>query len=165
MDSKKSILENVMVEFIRAVLEAVRRDFDYESMFRFLKTGLATDNQVELDRMENYVLALGIRGWKRWDSVWDLVYKGGKDLNLEELNEFRKEILGPIRILRESLKDKEKTVSSMTEGFWHVWRLSRSEKLEQYRGILREQGSTVLLRNMSRFMTESWSCWSVLIKS
>lgn len=37
MDDKKSILENVMVEFIRAALDAVRKDFDYESMFRLLK--------------------------------------------------------------------------------------------------------------------------------
>ena len=147
MDSKKSILENVMVEFIRAVLEAVRRDFDYESMFRFLKTGLATDNQVELDRMENYVLALGIRGWKRWDSVWDLVYKGGKDLNLEELNEFRKEILGPIRILRESLKDKEKTVSSMTEGLLACLEAFQvREKLEQYREYFEGTGQYSLAK-------------------
>ena len=39
MDDKKSILENPMVELIRAVLEAVR-DFSYENVFRYLKTGL-----------------------------------------------------------------------------------------------------------------------------
>lgn len=52
MDDKKSILENVMVEFIRAALDAVRKDFDYESMFRLLKTGLLTEKKEELDRLE-----------------------------------------------------------------------------------------------------------------
>ena len=42
MDDKKSILENPMVELIRAVLEAVR-DFSYENVFRYLKTGLVYD--------------------------------------------------------------------------------------------------------------------------
>ena len=116
MDSKKSILENVMVEFIRSVLEAVARDFDYESMFRFLKTGLVTENQRELDRLENYAMALGIRGFKRWNSTWEYVYRGGKDLNLEELNEFRRQILAPVEALREVLKKEDRTVSSMTDG-------------------------------------------------
>ena len=45
MDSKKSILENVMVEFIRASLEVAEKDFSYESVFRLLKTGLVSREQ------------------------------------------------------------------------------------------------------------------------
>ena len=39
LDDKKSIMENPLVELIRAALETVR-DFSYESVFRYLKTGL-----------------------------------------------------------------------------------------------------------------------------
>ena len=42
LDDKKSILENPMVELIRAALEMVK-DFSYESAFRYLKTGLVYD--------------------------------------------------------------------------------------------------------------------------
>ena len=63
MDNKKSIMENVMVEFIRAALEAVEKDFSYESVFRFLKTGLASPKMEQIHRLENYVTALGIRGF------------------------------------------------------------------------------------------------------
>ncbi len=141
MDSKKSILENVMVEFIRSVLEAVARDFDYESMFRFLKTGLVTENQRELDRLENYAMALGIRGFKRWNSTWEYVYRGGKDLNLEELNEFRRQILAPVEALREVLKKEDRTVSSMTDGVAACLEACKvKEKLEQYREHFQSTG-------------------------
>ena len=106
LDVKKSILENPMVELIRAALEMVK-DFSYESVFRYLKTGLvyekdgkwieseadgntaqADDENIfdgsrkhveqMTDRLENYVRALGIRGWKRWDSCWERQYRGGE---------------------------------------------------------------------------------------
>ncbi len=147
MDDKKSILENVMVEFIRAALEAVRRDFDYESMFRFLKTGLVTEDREELDRMENYVMAMGIRGWKRWNSTWEHVYRGGRSLNLEKLNGFREEILASIGALRESLRREDKTIGSMNEGVMACLEACRvREKLERYREYFEAQGQYSLAK-------------------
>ena len=42
------------------------------------------------DRLENYVRALGIRGWKQWDCQWERQYRGSERLNLKELNAFRR---------------------------------------------------------------------------
>lgn len=147
MDDKKSILENVMVEFIRAALEAVRRDFDYESMFRFLKTGLVTDRQEELDRLENYVMAMGIRGWKRWDRVWEHTYRGGKNLNLEELNAFRQQLLEPIGKLREIVGQEDRTVASMTDGVTDCLEACQvREKLERYQAYFEADGQYSLAK-------------------
>lgn len=117
-DDKKSILKNPMVELIRAALEVVRKDFSYETVFRYLRTGLVTGpEELELlDRMENYVIAMGIRGFKKWDSVWEGRYRGGKELNLEELNVFRETIMEPLRALREAFRQEDKTVRTVTEA-------------------------------------------------
>lgn len=113
MDDKKSILDNSMVEFIRAALEVLRKGVDYESVFRYLKTGLATEETQMVDRLENYVMALGIRGWKKWDSVWEWEYRGSRNLNLEELNQFREQVLTPLKNLKEALKEDPGTVRAM----------------------------------------------------
>lgn len=147
MDDKKSILENVMVEFIRSALEAVRKDFDYESMFRLLKTGLVTADWEELDRLENYVLAMGIRGWKRWSSVWEHVYRGGKQLNLEKLNAFREELLAPVAALRDSLRREERTIADMNDGVLSLLEACQvREKLEQYREYFEAHGQYSLAK-------------------
>lgn len=116
LDDKTSILENPLVEFIRAAAETVRQDFSYESIFRYLKCGLAVENEEReiCDRMENYCLALGIRGLRRWNEEWDGVYRNGKEINLKELNEFRNRVTAPLMKLREKWKKEEVTVQEMT---------------------------------------------------
>ena len=167
LDVKKSILENPMVELIRAALEMVK-DFSYESVFRYLKTGLvyekdgkwieseadgntaqADDENIfdgsrkhveqMTDRLENSVRALGIRGWKRWDSCWERQYRGGEKLNMKELNEYRMWILEPLRPLREAFKAEEATIASVTAALRQFLEHMRlREKLEEYRHQWRE---------------------------
>ncbi len=147
MDNKKSILENVMVEFIRSALETVQRDFDYESVFRFLKTGLVSGEQEKIDRLENYVVALGIRGYKRWSQTWEYTYRGGKDINLEELNQFRQEILEKLECLKEAMGEKEKTVRTMTAAVTACLEQCQVQKqLEDYRAYFEETGEYSLAK-------------------
>ena len=61
------ILFHPFIEFIRAVLEVVELDFSYESVFRFLRCGLTDITEQQIDLLENYVLAKGIRGRKKWE--------------------------------------------------------------------------------------------------
>ena len=60
MDYKKSILLNAFVEYVRSVLSMVEQDFSYESVFRFLRTGFTEFTRDEIDRLENYVVAVGL---------------------------------------------------------------------------------------------------------
>lgn len=147
MDSKKSILENVMVEFIRSALEAVQRDFDYESVFRFLKTGLVSGEQEKIDRLENYVVALGIRGYKRWRQTWEYTYRGGKGINLEELNQFRQEILAKLEGLKQAMGDREKTVRTITAAVVDCLEQCQVQRqLEDYREYFRQAGEHSLAK-------------------
>ncbi|MEG0565274.1 MAG: PD-(D/E)XK nuclease family protein [Hungatella sp.] len=132
LDDKKSILDHSMVELIRAALDVIRLDFSYESVFRYLKTGLVSEQNEKIDRLENYVVALGIRGWKRWNRNWDWEYRGSKYLNLEELNQFREELLAPLRTLRDALKREDRTIRTMTEALVGCLLENRiQEKLER----------------------------------
>lgn len=65
VDTEVSILTHPLTELIRAAFEIIVRNFSYESVFRFLKTGLTGIAQDEIDVLENYALAHGISGY-RW---------------------------------------------------------------------------------------------------
>ena len=86
------------------------------------------------DRLENYVRALGIRGWKQWDCQWERQYRGSERLNLKELNAFRRWLLKPLRPLRQAFKEENATMASVTlalRAFLEQLRLQ--EKLEEYK--------------------------------
>lgn len=133
MDDKKTLMNNPMVEMIRAALDVVRRDFSYESVFQFLRTGLVSSDREMLDRMENYVLALGIRGYRRFSQEWDRVYRGGAGLNLPELNAFRDEVLKPLFTLRSAFRQENLCVEGMVSAVLELLEgLRIEEKMQLY---------------------------------
>lgn len=74
IDQTRNILFHPLIEMIRAALEVVETDFSYQSIFRFLRSGLVSFlPEEDIDRLENYVLAKGIRGRRRWSQTWTFV--------------------------------------------------------------------------------------------
>lgn len=141
MDDKKTVLENPLVEMIRAALETVRRDFSYETVFRYLRSGLAAGEEEQTDRMENYVLALGIRGYRRWKEEWTYVYRGGKALNLVEMNAYRDRVMEPLFVLKEAFGKKDITIAEMADGVKALLEHSHArERLETLQAYFSEIG-------------------------
>ena len=153
LDDKKSILKNPMVELIRAAIEIVQKDFSYESVFRYLRTALVTkkEDKEKTDRLENYVIAMGIRGFKRWDCAWEGWYRGARELNLEELNEFREQILAPLRRLREAFREEASTVKSMTAAVTALlMETGIEEKLLAFEAEFQDRGELILAKEYSQ---------------
>ena len=106
IDETHSILMNPYVEFLRSSLEILEKGFSYESVFRYLRCGLSDITREETDRLENYVLAFGIRGLSRWREEWSYL---GRDMKPEELagiNEVRRRFLKELSPLTEGLSGR-----------------------------------------------------------
>ncbi|MCM1161200.1 MAG: PD-(D/E)XK nuclease family protein [Roseburia sp.] len=62
LDQTKGVMHNPMVLAIISALQLILYDFSYDSVFCFLRTGLTGFSMEEIDRLEYYVKALGLRG-------------------------------------------------------------------------------------------------------
>jgi ATP-dependent helicase/nuclease subunit B len=98
LDHTRGILENPCAAYIRSALQIVLQDFSPESVFHYLRTGLTGFDRDDVDRLENYIRRFGIRGRKRWSSLF--IYKeenpeGEEEAlaQLERYNEMRKQLL------------------------------------------------------------------------
>ncbi len=109
IDIKDEIISQPIIELVRSIVDIVVRDFSYESMFRFLKTGLVPINRDDIDIIENYVLAYGIKGYKWHNDIWEYGFK--KDENSEEkenVNRIKSEVLNCIKPFYESISLNKK---------------------------------------------------------
>ena len=94
IDAREDALSHPLTEYIRAAFEIVGSGWQYESVFRFLKTGMTGLSRAEIDRLENYVLAYGIR-FNRWQKEWEYGFDGAYErFDREEINALRRRVLG-----------------------------------------------------------------------
>lgn len=114
MDHKRSILLNSFVEYIRSLLNMAESQFTYESVFRFLRTNLSGISYEDTCLMENYVIGLGIKGYKRWQGQWIKLLKGMDERELAHLNHLRTVFVEKIDGLVFVLKQRKKTVKDIT---------------------------------------------------
>ncbi len=151
IDYKKDILNNPFVELLRAAVVVVSEEFSYEGVFRYLRTGLSDLATDEIDILENYVLATGIRGYKKWSEPFKRGYKSKDNISLEKINEIRLKLLEEIEPLYECLKNKEKTLRDYTTALYELGvRLGIEGKLEGLRVRLIEDQQPLIAKEFEQ---------------
>ncbi len=120
LDNKRSILKNPFVEFIRALLEIAEQDFSYESVFRYLRSGLSGMEPEEVDLLENYVLALGVRGAKKWEERFIRSYKGLTEEELEQIDSYRARVAEDLLPFVKIQRKKAVNVRSRTTALYEL---------------------------------------------
>lgn len=143
MDHKRSILRNSFVEYIRSVLHMAEQSFSYESVFRFLRTNLAGFTYEEIDELENYVIGLGIKGYKHWQEKWTRKLRGMAQEDLDKMNHYRRQLVEKVDGLIYVLRQRRKTVADITRAIYEFMvqenlqvRLAEQEELFKAKGEL-----------------------------
>ncbi|MEG1593621.1 MAG: ATP-dependent nuclease subunit B, partial [Oscillibacter sp.] len=146
LSRRSDILEKPAFALLTGVLAAETNGFEYEEMFRWLKTGLAGLTPGECDLLENYVLKWEIHGqmWLR-DVDWTANPDGygapwneARQARLAEINALRRRVRQPLSRLHQGLKAGE------TAG----------EKVETLYGFLEELGLQGALEDQMRQQAE-----------
>ena len=141
VDQKKGMMGNPCVEFIRSTLEMIADNFSYESVFRYLKSNMTSIAREDVDLLENYCLAMGIRGQRQWEKLWVRSMKKDEPLELERMNQLREAVLLQIQTLSSVWKRKKGTVKEKIEALYGFLKeIGLQEKMEAYESTFREQG-------------------------
>ena len=129
IDEKKELSENILVKFLIAVLEICNKNWSYEAVFNYLKTGFVNIDKEEIFKLENYCIRWGIKGNKWYKEDWNYV---GKDKYTEEelarVNELRKMIVTPIRKLQEKAR-KDNSFTNLTKILYEFLEEMRIEEV------------------------------------
>lgn len=112
---RSDVLAKPAMTMLLSALDAVTGGFEYEDMFRYLKTGMAGLTAEECDLLENYVVTWEIRGsmWLR-DADWNANPDGyGQELTeerqrrLQTINDLRRRVAQPLSQLSGDMKSAQ----------------------------------------------------------
>ena len=152
LDEKKSVMHNPIIELVLSVLMIIERGFQYEDVFKYLKTGFVKLSLDEVEKLENYALQYGIRG-KRWHEEFTL-----GDLNsLAKLNKSRNTIIEPLRKLEKQLKGK-RSIEQIAIALYDFLQAGQiDEQLDSWIEELRAKGQYT-------YVAENSQIWNLLIE-
>ena len=110
LDRTRGIVLNPMIEYIKSALQLYIRDFSYDTVFHFLRSGMADISREEIDELENYVIRTGARGYRTYSRLFtrrteEMQQGSGQDdteraeETLERLNRIRQQFADTVEIL------------------------------------------------------------------
>lgn len=141
IDQKKEFSQNILVKYILAFIEILAKNWSYEAMFNFLKTGLNSFVDEEIFELENYCVSYGIKGSKWYKEDWKIAKN---DEELEKLNKIRRKIVEPLLEFRNKLK-RTKTAKDIGVALYEFLDENQIyEKLYEKADDLRKEGNIEL---------------------
>ncbi len=113
LSRRSDVLEKPVLSLIAGVLDAVVGGYEYEDMFRWLKTGLAGLTDEECDKLENYVIQWDLHGnmwvreedWSANPDGWREGFTPEQTEALADLNRLRRRVQRPLARLALGLRE------------------------------------------------------------
>lgn len=110
LDRTRGIVLNPMIEYIKSVLQLYIRDFSYDTVFHFLRSGMVDISREEIDELENYVIRTGARGYRTYSRLFtrkteEMQQGSGQEdteraeETMERLNRIRQQFADTVEIL------------------------------------------------------------------
>nr|WP_207714906.1 helicase-exonuclease AddAB subunit AddB [Clostridium estertheticum] len=169
IDKKKDITSNPLIVLITGAIEIFTKNFSYEAMFRYLKTGLLDIEKQHIDILENFIIATGIKGKRKWTEIdlWQEkidyyfrdYYNNDKasedetekvESTIKILNETRDKIIIPLLQFKEKLKGGGTVTKICTTLFEFLESINVYKTLEKWIEGFKAEGDQELVTEYSK---------------
>lgn len=147
LDIKRNIHTNSLVAAIEGVLDVVTGSYSYKSMMAFLRTYMLPISREDIDILENYILAYGIKGKKKWQQEWQ--YDTEESELQAHINAVRLQILEPIMAFEKRIKEGKvegqiKVVDLTSALFYFLQEIGAYETLQKMIAKNKEEDNRLL---------------------
>ena len=117
IDENRDLNQNVVIQYILAILEIFIKNWSYEAVFNYIKTGFSNIEEDDIFKLEKYCLKWGIKQnkWKKEFSYGNYEEKDKADI--ERLEQIRKDLVTPLMNLKYKI-DENKTVEGISKAIY-----------------------------------------------
>ena len=116
LDRTRGIVLNPMIEYIKSALQLYIKDFSYDTVFHFLRSGMSDISREEIDELENYVIRTGARGYRTYSRLFTRRTEElqgnaegseqAEEKTMERLNRIRQQFMDAVEILHMGSQEK-----------------------------------------------------------
>ncbi|GAA0071204.1 helicase-exonuclease AddAB subunit AddB [Clostridium sardiniense] len=144
LDKKIEVLSNPLVILIMSAFEIFIQNWSYESVFKYLKSGLIKIDRNYIDILENYILAHGLKGY-RWtteevnDGYFESedVYENQDELLIKEIME---EVRAPLMTFHKKIKGEKSVREVCTAIYELLLELDVFNRIDEWIEVFSEEG-------------------------
>ncbi len=151
MDEKRDIMNNAMIKLILSSVDVIRRNYRYEDVFSFLKTGFGGLDHDKVEKLENYVLQYGVCG-RQWEEEFTWGQAGLRD----ELNQARQDFILPLARLQAQISGKKSIAAICRAHYQYLVDLGVQGRLEEWIEKMNSQGRFEVVR-------ENTQIWNIVL--
>ncbi len=157
IDEKNDLNQNIIVKYLLSILEIFARNWSYESVFNYVKTGFLDISKQEIFALENYCQKWGIKNSKWYKQEWN--FKDEDDENkakIQRFRELRKIIVNPLLEFKEDLKGTNEVKLITTKLYNFLIKNEIDKKFEEKIEELKQLGQT-------EFATQYETSWKIIM--
>ncbi len=116
IDEKQDLSQNVLVRYMLAILNIYAKNWSFESVFEYIKTGFLDIDPMDIHILENYALKWGIKANKWYLGEWN--FYDESDEEKEKILHIRELLIVPLTDLKRKLAG-QKDVKDITKCLYN----------------------------------------------
>lgn len=118
IDEKRDLSQNILVQFLLSVFDIYAKNWTYETVFSYLKTGLSNIEKNEIYELENYCTKWNIKGNKWYKDDWNFGNLNKEEL--ENINTIRKKVVEPLLELKNHITENKSVKAISTQIYYFL---------------------------------------------
>ena len=117
IDENRDLNQNIVIQYILGILEIFIKNWSYEAVFNYIKTGFSNIEEDDIFKLEKYCLKWGIKQnkWKKEFTYGN--YEEKDKAEIERLEQIRKDLVSPLMNLKHKI-DENKTVEGISKAIY-----------------------------------------------
>ena len=117
IDENRDLSQNIVIQYVLSILEVFSKNWSYDAIFNYIKTGFLDIDEDDIFKIEKYCLKWGITH-NKWKKEFVYGKQEEKDKNeIERLEEIRKNIVNPLIKLKEEI-NKNSTAENISKQIY-----------------------------------------------
>ncbi len=129
IDEKRDLSQNILVKYLISILDVFARNWSYDSMINYLKSGFVNIAEDDIYELENYALKWEIKGSKWHKEDWN--FKDADEVGKEfvnHVNQIRRTVVTPLVRLKANLSGT-KTAKQISENLYNFFIENKIDKI------------------------------------